>query len=169
MSDLLDLNKLRKTKKDKEERRTDIYNEILKLCHSKIIRSSKEEQENCFFQIPEMRIGLPVYNLKNCTAYVILKLRKNGFKVRYIPPSILYIDWSKDNHELEREKQIYSEELPKINDFIPINKSAFEEKKKENTFRDLSSIPSNTNIYDNETLETFNLLNLNLKEKKNNF
>ena len=75
----------------------------------------------------------------------------------------------KDNHELEREKQIYSEELPKINDFIPINKSAFEEKKKENTFRDLSSIPSNTNIYDNETLETFNLLNLNLKEKKNNF
>ena len=94
MSDLLDLNKLRKTKKDKEERRTDIYNEILKLCHSKIIRSSKEEQENCFFQIPEMRIGLPVYNLKNYTAYVILKLRKNGFKVRYIPPSILYIDWS---------------------------------------------------------------------------
>ena len=169
MSDLLDINKLRKTKKDKEDRRIDIYNEILKLCHSKIIRSSKEEQEKCFFQIPEMRIGLPVYNTKNCTAYIILKLRKNGFKVKYINPNILYIDWSKDNHEIEREKKIYSEELPKINDFIPINKSAFEEKKKENTFRDLSSIPSNTNIYDNETLETFNLLNFNLKEKKNNF
>ena len=169
MSDLLDINKLRKTKQDKEEKRTVIFNELLKSCHSKIIRSSKEEKENCLFKVPEMKIGLPVYNLKSCVAYIIFKLRKNGFKVKYFHPNVLYIDWSKDQKDIEKEKKVYTEELPQINDFIPINKNTFNEEKKKNTFRDLSSIPSNTNIYDEDMLETFNIANLNINDKNKLF
>ena len=87
MSKFLDIHELRKEKERKQEKRIAIFNEILKLCHSKIIRASKDEKDKCIYQVPEMKIGLPVYNLNSCIAYLILNLNKNGFKVRFIKPN----------------------------------------------------------------------------------
>ena len=38
-------------------------------------------------------IGIPKYDYKDCTAYVIEKLRENGFIIRYTHPNLLFISW----------------------------------------------------------------------------
>jgi hypothetical protein len=43
--------------------------------------------------MPEMVIGVPKYDYKDCTAYTIDKLRANGFVVRYTHPNLLFISW----------------------------------------------------------------------------
>jgi hypothetical protein len=43
--------------------------------------------------MPEMVIGVPKYDYKDCTAYIIDKLRTNGFIVRYTHPNLLFISW----------------------------------------------------------------------------
>jgi hypothetical protein len=43
--------------------------------------------------MPEMVIGVPKYDYKDCTAYTIEKLRINGFIVRYTHPNLLFISW----------------------------------------------------------------------------
>ena len=43
--------------------------------------------------MPEMVIGVPKYDYRDCTAFVIEKLRINGFIVRYTHPNLLFISW----------------------------------------------------------------------------
>jgi hypothetical protein len=43
--------------------------------------------------MPEMILGVPKYDHRDCTAYVIEKLRANGFIVRYTHPNLLFISW----------------------------------------------------------------------------
>ena len=43
--------------------------------------------------MPEIMIGIPKYDHKDCTAYVIDKLRDNGLVVRYTHPNLLFISW----------------------------------------------------------------------------
>ena len=43
--------------------------------------------------MPEILLGIPKYDYKDCTAYVIEKLRENGFVIRYTHPNLLFISW----------------------------------------------------------------------------
>jgi hypothetical protein len=47
----------------------------------------------CWYVMPEMILGVPKYDHRDCTAYVIEKLRENGFIVRYTHPNLLFISW----------------------------------------------------------------------------
>ena len=71
------------------------YNKILLRIHNKIKYISKQLINDmcCWYIVPEMMIGIPKYNHKDCTAYVIEKLRDNGFIVRYTHPNLLFISW----------------------------------------------------------------------------
>ena len=71
------------------------YNKILLRVHNKIKYISKQlvNDECCWYIVPEMMIGIPKYNNKDCIAYIIEKLRDNGFVVRYTHPNLLFISW----------------------------------------------------------------------------
>ena len=71
------------------------YNKILTRIHNKIKYISKQliNDQCCWYIMPEMMIGIPKYDYKDCTAYVIEKLRDNGFIVRYTHPNLLFISW----------------------------------------------------------------------------
>ena len=71
------------------------YNKILTRIHNKIKYISKQliNDQCCWYIMPEMMIGIPKYDYKDCTAYVIEKLRENGFVVRYTHPNLLFISW----------------------------------------------------------------------------
>jgi hypothetical protein len=71
------------------------YNKILTRIHNKIKYVSKQliNEQCCWYIVPEMMIGIPKYNHQDCTAYVIEKLRDNGFIVRYTHPNLLFIGW----------------------------------------------------------------------------
>jgi len=71
------------------------YNKILTRIHSKIKHTSKQlvNYECCWYIVPEFIIGIPKYDHKECIAFVIDKLRDNGFIVRYTHPNLLFISW----------------------------------------------------------------------------
>jgi hypothetical protein len=71
------------------------YNNILLRIHNKIKYISKNmlNENCCWYVMPEMILGIPKYDHRDCTAYVIEKLRINGFIVRYTHPNLLFISW----------------------------------------------------------------------------
>ena len=71
------------------------YNNILVRIHNKIRYNSKNiiNENCCWYVMPEMILGVPKYDHRDCTAYVIEKLRLNGFIVRYTHPNLLFISW----------------------------------------------------------------------------
>jgi hypothetical protein len=166
MSNFLDIQQLRNETTKKREKRIEVFDKILKLCHGRIVRASKKENSSCLYKVPEMKVGMPVYNIKECTAYLILNLKKNGFKVKYIPPNALHIDWKKDNDPITTKTiKAYQTEDDALllEDFIPINTS--KENKNKDYFRNISTI-NNSNIYDDELISSFQNMTTNVNKNK---
>lgn len=71
------------------------YNKILARVHTKIKLVSKQYADtyHCWYIIPEVLLGIPKYDHKDCTAYVINKLQENGFIVRYTHPNLIFVSW----------------------------------------------------------------------------
>ena len=91
----INLDDLYEKKKLKDLNTVQTYNRILARIHNKIKILSKQNISNqhCFYVIPEIIIGVPKYNVEDCTAYIIHKLRDNGFVVRYTHPNLVFISW----------------------------------------------------------------------------
>jgi hypothetical protein len=53
----------------------------------------KMDEQFCWFIVPEIMIGVPKYDQGACVAYLVDKLKENGFAVRYIHPNTLMISW----------------------------------------------------------------------------
>jgi len=71
------------------------YNNILVRIHNKIRHISKNiiNDNCCWYVMPEMILGVPKYDHRDCITYVIEKLRANGFIVRYTHPNLIFISW----------------------------------------------------------------------------
>lgn len=78
-------------------RKVQLHNEAF----SSIVSSAYRRIENavrfgavyCIFNVPEILVGYPLYDLNECVMHVMSRLQKNGFKVHYIFPSVLVITW----------------------------------------------------------------------------
>lgn len=91
----LNLDELYNKKQQQDLNVLNNYNKILQRIHNKIKYVSKNVVNDncCWYLMPEMVIGVPKYDYKDCTAYTIDKLRANGFIVRYTHPNLLFISW----------------------------------------------------------------------------
>ncbi len=91
----LNLDELYNKKQQQDLNVLNNYNKILQRIHNKIKYVSKNivNDNCCWYLMPEMVIGVPKYDYKDCTAYIIDKLRTNGFVVRYTHPNLLFISW----------------------------------------------------------------------------
>ena len=71
------------------------YNRLLNRIHNKIknLPRMKADNQFCWYLIPEIIIGVPKYDHVACTAYVIDKLKDNGFITKYTHPNLLFISW----------------------------------------------------------------------------
>ena len=94
-SDKISLDALYDRKREVDNLRLDTYNNILKRIHNKIMYTSRQRynEQYLFFVIPEFVIGVPRYNVTHCTQYIIEKLEKNDFIVKYTHPNMLFISW----------------------------------------------------------------------------
>ena len=93
---MISLSELYDMKKKKETNRTKSFDYIIELCHRRIRNIASYGGMNCFYEIPGLLVGYPLYSLEDCTAYVIEKLRASGFLVQILPPphvSVIYISW----------------------------------------------------------------------------
>lgn len=80
---------------EREKLKQKTYDKILKKCHNKIKINAANGIKFCWFEVPEVTLGLPDYNVMDVSIYMKNKLLKNGLLVNYYEPNILYISWNK--------------------------------------------------------------------------
>ena len=90
----IDMKELYSTINAKTLRRMELYDSVLKKCHSRILYNSGLQRTYCFYQIPEFIIGFPLYDILELRKYVMNSLKTNGFKLLYIEPNWLFINWN---------------------------------------------------------------------------
>ena len=102
----LNLDELYERKKISDLNTVKIYNKILNRIHNKIKHLSRihTTEQHCWYVIPEVIIGVPKYDHSSCTAYIIDKLKSNGFLIRYTHPNLLFISWKNWTPQYVREE-----------------------------------------------------------------
>lgn len=124
MSSQLDINSLFETTNQKTLKRLETYDKVLKQCHARIKYYSKFEKTTCFFAVPEFIIGVPLYDVSEMKQYIMNSLEKNGFKLMYLHPNWLMIDWTekkKSMVKVQKATEITQSSIKKVKkDYKPI-------------------------------------------------
>lgn len=91
----INLDELYEKKKQTDLNTLKIYNRILQRIHNRIrhLSHTNHLDQHCWYVVPEIIIGVPKYDHTSCIAYIIDKLKDNGFVVRYTHPNLLFISW----------------------------------------------------------------------------
>jgi len=94
-SEKISIDELYEKKRNQDLSKLALYNKILNRIHVRIKTASRQKADEnfCWYVVPEIRIGVPKYDQAACIAYIMDKLKINGFNVRYIHPNLLFISW----------------------------------------------------------------------------
>lgn len=94
-SDKLNIDDLYEKKRQHDLMKLELFNKMLNSVHKRIKLTSRQKVDNqiCWYLVPETILGVPRYDQAACIAYLLDKLQKNGFHVRYIHPNLLFISW----------------------------------------------------------------------------
>ena len=143
-SEKLNMDELYEKKRQQDLNKLALFNKLLNRIHVKIktISRQKINEQFCWFLVPEVIIGVPRYDQVACIAYLIDKLKHNGFNVRYIHPNMLFISWmhivpSYVRTELKKKTGIVIDEFGK----------KLDENMEEGVNKIISDIHSNPNDY----------------------
>tara|TARA_B100001093_G_scaffold506748_1_gene566193 strand:- start:502 stop:1086 length:585 start_codon:yes stop_codon:yes gene_type:complete len=175
----INLDDLYERKQVRDLNTLDSYNKILNRIHTRIKTVSKHQinEQFCWYIIPEIMIGIPKFDHGACVAYIIDKLRENGFNIRYTHPNLLFISWKHwipsyvrnelkkkagiqvdgygnkidNNKESKKEENLDSLMLNRNNNSIISNKKNF---KDINTYK-----PSGNLVYNNDQLKRLDFKN----------
>jgi hypothetical protein len=90
----IDMKELYSTINQKTLKRMELYDSILKKCHSRILYNSGLQRTYCFYQIPEFVIGTPLYDILELRNYIMNSLKTNGFDILYVEPNWIFIYWT---------------------------------------------------------------------------
>ena len=92
----MNIDELFEKKQQRDLKERSIYNKLLNRVNSRIKHTSrsKRNESHIWFQVPQYIFGEPVYKQGDCIGYLVAKLEENGFYVRYIHPSTLFITWA---------------------------------------------------------------------------
>ena len=95
-SEKVNIDDLYEKKRKQDLNKLELFNKILNRIHVKIktVSRQKNDEQVCWFLVPETIIGVPKYDQAGCIAYLINKLQTNGFNVKYIHPNLLFISWN---------------------------------------------------------------------------
>jgi hypothetical protein len=94
-SEKLNIDELYEKKRQYDLKQLELFNKILNRIHVKIKTTSKQKLDGqfCWYLVPEIIIGVPKYDQGACIAYIMDKLKENGFLIKYIHPNTLFISW----------------------------------------------------------------------------
>ena len=90
----IDMKELHATINKQTLKRMELYDSILKKCHSRILYNSGLQRTYCFYQVPEFVIGTPLYDILELRNYIMNSLKTNGFEILYVEPNWLFIYWN---------------------------------------------------------------------------
>jgi hypothetical protein len=94
-SEKLNIDELYEKKRQHDINQLTLFNKILNRVHVRIKTVSRQKMDEnfCWFVVPETIIGVPKYDQAACIAFLLDRLKDNGFNVRYIHPNTLFISW----------------------------------------------------------------------------
>ena len=94
-SEKLNIDELYEKKRQYDLKQLELFNKILNRIHVKIKTTSRQKLDGqfCWFLVPEVIIGVPKYDQGACIAYLMDKLKENGFNLKYVHPNTLFISW----------------------------------------------------------------------------
>jgi len=94
-SEKISIDELYEKKRQHDLQKLALFNKILNRIHVRIKTASRQKVDEhfCWYVVPETMIGVPKYDQAACIAYIMDKLKTNGFNVRYIHPNLLFISW----------------------------------------------------------------------------
>jgi len=134
-SEKLNIDDLYEKKHQYDLQKLELFNKILNRIHVKIKTTSRQkiDEQFCWYVIPEIIIGVPKYDQGACIAYIMDKLKDNGFMIRYIHPNALFICWkhwvpSYVRTELKKKTGIVIDEYGKKIDESSDNSASLESK-----------------------------------------
>ena len=135
-SEKLNMDDLYEKKRQYDLSKLILFNKILNRIHVRIKTTSRQkiDEQFCWFIVPEVIIGVPKFDQASCVAYLIDKLKSNGFNVKYIHPNTLFISWlhwvpSYVITELKKKTGIVINEYgQKIDEDLNNNKLVYESK-----------------------------------------
>lgn len=113
------INNLHNEKNAKEKLKTDAYTLVLNKCIEKIVYTNKHtDQTYIFFDVPKFLIEYPFYDMNSCVMYIMNQLIPHNYKVSFIAPFYLHIDWStsttKESHlQIPERLKLQTRELLK--------------------------------------------------------
>ena len=92
----LNIDELYEKKRQHDLNQLHLFNKILNRIHVRIKTTSRQKitEQFCWFVVPEIIIGVPKYDQAACIAFLLDKLKRNGFNVKYFHPNTLLISWS---------------------------------------------------------------------------
>lgn len=124
MNQIPSISSLHQEKSDQVNTKNDMYNIVLNKCIDKIKMTNKQtEQTYIIFDVPNILIGYPSYNLKSCILFLMNQLSKHGYIIEFLQPCFLYIDWgthknlmssssSSSNDKLKSQTKTLLEKFP---------------------------------------------------------
>lgn len=94
-SEKLNIDELYERKRQYDLNQLALYNKLLNRIHVRIKTTARQktDEQFCWYVVPEIMIGVPKYDQGACIAYLVDKLKENGFAVNYIHPNTLMISW----------------------------------------------------------------------------
>ncbi len=94
-SEKLNIDELYEMKRQYDLKQLELFNKLLNRIHVKIKTTSRQKLDGqfCWFLVPEVIIGVPKYDQGACIAYLMDKLKENGFNLKYVHPNTLFISW----------------------------------------------------------------------------
>lgn len=164
-TDKIDLDELYDKKRERDLKQMEVFEKILARIQKKIrITARTTMLQYCFFIVPEFLLGLPKYDVVECTEYLIDKLIENGFKIKYTHPNLLFISWHHyipkyQRQEIKKKTGVeldgFGKEIEKKKS-ISFKNDDSEKEKEKSQFRSINNYkPSGKLIYDNELFDSF--------------
>ena len=143
-SEKLNIDELYEKKRQYDLTKLALFNKMLNSVHKRIKLTSRQKIDNqtCWYLVPETILGVPKYDQGACIAYLMDKLKTNGFNVRYIHPNLLFISWlhwipSYVRTEIKKKTGIQLNEYGE----------KIEEKDEDGNFEKITDVSSNPNDY----------------------
>lgn len=92
----INIDELYEKKQLRDMKQLTIFNKILNRVHKRITFTSRNKVNDKYiwFTVPEYIFGEPIYDQGDCIGYLVTKLETNGFLVKYVHPSTLFVSWS---------------------------------------------------------------------------
>lgn len=85
---------LQHEKQIKDSSKNDIFNIVLNKIVQKIIYTNRHtDQTYIIYEIPQILIGYPQYDMKSCILFVMERLASKNYFIEFVNPFYLYIDW----------------------------------------------------------------------------